>query len=133
MISIDDVVTECLVALYSNDLFREKIYLKGGQAVRIAEKVDQRFSTDIDFSVENKLENTDEFFNYVRESLYNHFNGLGYYLFDFLTLKKPKVRADNIPDFWSGWQIEFKLILAKFKLESLDVQRRNAFVPVKLF
>ncbi|MBC7540163.1 MAG: nucleotidyl transferase AbiEii/AbiGii toxin family protein [Bacteriovorax sp.] len=127
--SIEEIIVECLTCLYSNDYFKNEIYLKGGQAVRLVENIDHRFSSDIDFSTSGKIEKPEEFFVFTRDILKGHFNSFGLHVFDCTWIRKPKVRSNGLPDFWSGWQLEFKLIdNAKSTLEG-GLKSKAALVP----
>ena len=65
-LSIDDVIQISLTAIYKEDTFNQNLYLKGGQAIRLLENIRTRFSADIDFSVQNKINDQDEFFNQIK-------------------------------------------------------------------
>jgi len=73
MIHIDRVIEKCLTAIYSNDILNEELYLKGGQALRLAYNLRSRFSRDADFSTPSKIEEQDLFFNHLKESLESEF------------------------------------------------------------
>lgn len=128
-ISIDEVIQISLIALYKEDIFNQNLYLKGGQAIRLKENIKTRFSADMDFSVEGKLKDHDAFFEKIKDTLYAEFLNNELYLFDFVFVKKPKVRAEGTPDFWGGWQVEFKLIEISKKLKKIEDQRREALIP----
>ncbi len=129
MIDIDSVIETCLIAIYSNDVLNKKLYLKGGQALRIAYDQKTRLSADADFSMEVGIEEADPFFDLLRKSLYSEFSNKKFYLFDFKFTKKPKKNKDGAPDFWRGWEVEFKLITKDKMGDPLDKQRREAIVP----
>lgn len=127
--TIEEIIIECLTCLYANDYFKEEIYLKGGQAVRLVENIDNRFSADMDFSMSGKINNPDEFFKFTKEVLEGHFEGHDLHLFDCRWIRKPKVRKNGLPDFWSGWQLEFKLIEKSKKLLASEDKTRQALIP----
>jgi predicted nucleotidyltransferase component of viral defense system len=108
--TIDEVIYHSLLAIYSNDLLNDKLYLKGGQALRIVHGDKSRFSRDADFSTPESIDDPDIFFQALKTSLKNEFSGLGYFVFDFKFSEKPKIKKAGTPDFWGGWAIEFKLI-----------------------
>lgn len=126
---IEEVIEECLVAIYQNDIFNETLYLKGGQAFRIAEKSLERLSTDIDFSVKGSIEDPDSFFKILEVTLKNHFSAINLYAFDFNPVKKPKIAKTGAPDFWNGWAVSFKLIEKTKMTYELDKLRREAIWP----
>lgn len=109
-LEIDFVIETCLVALYSRDIFSNNIFLKGGQALRLKENLRGRFSADIDFSTRTRTEDEDVFFDEMKSALAQEFFRHDLCLFDFKFVRRPKKRADNTPDSWSGWAVEFKLI-----------------------
>ncbi|MFZ3229013.1 MAG: nucleotidyl transferase AbiEii/AbiGii toxin family protein [Pseudobdellovibrio sp.] len=129
MISIDAVITISLTAIYSNDLLKDKLYLKGGQYLRMVAKIKNRFSVDTDFSTPNEIENEEIFFHALQEALSLEFYKNGFYLFSFKFSRKPKKRNSDIPDHWSGWAVEYKIIESSkrnLKQEELD---RSAIIP----
>lgn len=128
-LSIDDVIQISLTAIYKEDTFNQNLYLKGGQAIRLLENIRTRFSADIDFSVQNKINDQDEFFNQIKDTLYIEFSNNELHLFDFNFTRKPKVKSEGTPDFWGGWQVEFKLIYDSKKFKKLEIQRREALIP----
>lgn len=128
-ISIDEIITATLLAMFKDNIFDDKIYLKGGQALRIKEKLTSRFSADIDFSVPGAIQNPDDLFSKLKGALYAEFQSKGLHIFDFDYYKKPKVKKDGSPDFWSGWGMEFKLIQDSKKTLALDTMRRQALLP----
>jgi predicted nucleotidyltransferase component of viral defense system len=82
-VTIDEVISICLTALFKEDFFEDSLYLKGGQALRIKEQLKSRFSADIDFSIKEKIEDKDLFFNNLEQALYAEFLGHQIQLFDF--------------------------------------------------
>jgi predicted nucleotidyltransferase component of viral defense system len=126
---IEEIVRVCLMAIFKNDLFNETLYLKGGQAIRLKENIKTRFSADIDFSIEDHIEDPDDFESKLSHVLSEDFYEHDLDLFDFEMTKRPKVKADGIPDFWSGWQISFKLIQVEKKNYEIEKKRREAIVP----
>lgn len=128
-VSIDEVIQISLIALFKEDLFNQNLYLKGGQAIRLKENIKTRFSADMDFSVEGRLKDHDTFFAKIKDILYSEFLHNELYLFDFIFANKPRIRAEGTPDFWSGWEVEFKLIEVVKKLKKIEDQRREALIP----
>lgn len=124
MITAEEVIWSILVAIYSHDVLREKLYLKGGQALRVVYDLKSRLSKDSDFSFQGKIEQEDIFFQYLENSIKNEFLKRNLYTIDFKFTRKPKIKKSGAPDFWSGWAIEFKLI-TKEKL-NLPKNRRSA-------
>lgn len=131
--TIEEVIRECVVALFSNEVLKRTLILKGGTALYLIENIDTRLSTDIDFSVNDEIVNPDQYFSYVKNTLSEHFLKLGFEVFDADFKKKPRERADTLPKFWAGWYFEFKLISNEIstKVASRDLayKRRVALVP----
>jgi predicted nucleotidyltransferase component of viral defense system len=128
---VDQIISICLTAIYRNDLFNDKLYLKGGQAIRLKENIKTRFSADIDFSIEEKIEDPINFEDRLSQILSEEFDANNLNMFDFLMTRKPNIREEGLPDFWGGWQITFKLIQNSKKNLELDKKRREAIVPFK--
>lgn len=129
MLDIDFVIETSLVAIYSNNLLSDQLFLKGGQALRVKEKIKNRFSADIDFSFATEIADQDIYFEMLREALASGFYGSGYYLFDFSYNRKPRFKKEGTPDFWSGWGVEFKLVPnSKRNLSKADLSR-SGLVP----
>ena len=47
--TIEEVIRESVVALFSNDVLRRTLVLKGGTALFLVQDLNARLSTDIDF------------------------------------------------------------------------------------
>lgn len=128
-LDIDFVIETSLVAIYSADLFSESLFLKGGQALRVKEKIKNRFSADIDFSTPGEITNEDAYFELLEAALAKGFHVTGYYLFDFTLRRKPKFKSPDAPNFWSGWAVEFKLIQASKRNLSKEKLSVSALIP----
>lgn len=128
-LEIDFVIETCLVAIFSRDLLAEHMYLKGGQALRVKENIRSRFSADMDFSSDGAISASDVFFEVLKQALTDEFRQSGYSLFDFKATRRPRVRSTNMPDFWSGWAVEFKLIEEAKKDLPIEHRRREALTP----
>jgi len=128
-VNIQDVIRESVVALFSDNILKRTLVLKGGTALHLVEGIDTRLSTDIDFSVIDKIEDSDLYFSYVANALGTHFIKLGYEIFDTEYGRKPKESAQAKPKFWAGWYFEFKLIDSDLKPKNHESKRRFALVP----
>lgn len=129
MLTIDTVVQTSLVAIYSRDLLSGKMFLKGGQALRIKENLISRFSADMDFSSPDKISNEDAFFALLEDALKTEFNQCGYYVFDLKWSRRPKIKKEDTPDFWGGWGVEFKLIEIEKNNMPSEQKSREALIP----
>ncbi|MBF0107303.1 MAG: nucleotidyl transferase AbiEii/AbiGii toxin family protein [Deltaproteobacteria bacterium] len=127
---IDDVIKYCIVALFSSTMLDDpELVLKGGTALRLVEKIKDRMSTDMDFSIDSPVNNPDSYFSKIQRVLSNHFKTLRYEVIDFKFEKKPKQRREDQPYFWGGWACQFKLVDVKHKNLTLESKRRNALMP----
>lgn len=129
-LEIDFVIETSLAAIFAKDIFSRSIYLKGGQALRIKENLKNRFSADMDFSSSGSVSNEEAFFEMMLSALSVEFFRLGFYLFDFKYLRRPKFKEDGVPDFWSGWGVEFKLVEESKRNEPIEKIRREALIPM---
>ena len=129
MISAEEVIWKILVAIYSHNVLSEKMYLKGGQALRFVHGLKSRLSRDSDFSFPQKIEEEDIFFNYLESAIKTEFLKNKLYIIDFKPTRKPKIKPKGSPDFWAGWAIEFKLITKEQRNLSKIRQSASAIVP----
>lgn len=129
MFDINFVIDNALVAIFSKDLFSQSLFLKGGQALRIKEKLSNRFSADIDFSTPEGVTDSDAYFELLREALSTRFYSEGYYLFDFKWVRSPKIPKPESPMFWGGWAVEFKLIENEKRNLPADKLSKQAVIP----
>jgi hypothetical protein len=129
-LTIDFVIATVLAAIYKEDILNEALYLKGGQAIRLKEDIQERFSADVDFSLEEDIKDPTNFFDrLMQNALRAEFDAHGYYLFDFKHSRRPEIKKDSTPDFWGGWAAEFKLIGSNKKHLTIDKLRREALLP----
>ena len=129
MISAEEVIWKILIAIYSHNVLSEKMYLKGGQALRFVHGLKSRLSRDSDFSFPDKIEKEDLFFGYLESAIKKEFLKNKLYVIDFKPTRKPKIKPTGSPDFWAGWAIEFKLITKEQLNLSKTRQSASAIVP----
>ena len=129
MITAEEVIWKILIAIYSNDVLSEKMYLKGGQALRLIHGLKSRLSRDSDFSFPDKIKKEEVFFEYLESAIRKEFLKSKLYVIDFKPTRRPKIKKTGTPDFWGGWAIEFKLITKK-QLNLSGAQRSSsAIIP----
>lgn len=115
-----------IIAMFSDDDLMDILVLKGGNAIDIVYGIASRSSLDLDFSIATE-------FNQVEMSLIKSkfekalnrvFDEAGYRVFDFKFGERPEDSGPDVPPFWGGYRLEFKLI-DKTKYAGLqnDVQR----------
>ncbi len=89
-----------------------------------------RFSADTDFSVQKAISAHEVFFEVLESALKTEFFRNGYFVFDFFFQRKPKIKKEGAPNFWSGWAVGFKLVLSTSANDSIEQKRREAIIPV---
>lgn len=126
---IEEVITEAVLAIYTDAELSEHVYLKGGAALRMLDDLTTRLSMDADFSLDHPLENPEEFFSKIHQGLTRRFKPHGYDILDYKHRRKPQKAHPNKPDWWGGWVCEFKLCPSSFRREPTEIRRRNALIP----
>ncbi len=109
----------------------DTLVLKGGNALDIIYKIASRSSIDLDFSMEQDFDCHETFFNRIKNSLEQSFCENGYHVFDLTITTRPRESKPDMPDFWGGYDVNFKIIdhiTFEGMQESLDDLRRNATV-----
>lgn len=107
------------ISLFSDDDLMDKFVLKGGNALNLIYKLGQRASIDIDVSMENDVEDVNEFAVKLEKALTLNFDENGFKVFDVKLSEKPSKIKPEIKDFWGGYCLEFKVI-EKEKEKALD-------------
>ncbi len=128
---IEEIKKLAIIAVFSDDILMETFVLKGGNAIDIIYQVANRASIDLDFSIETDLGSIDTFTAKINQALTRIFGERGYVVFDVEVNEKPKTRGANIPEFWGGYKLQFKIIekdkYLKLK-ENIEDLRRNAAI-----
>jgi hypothetical protein len=128
-IKIEEVIKEVIYSLYHDGVFSENILIKGGQAIRIKEKIEHRFSVDIDASVNGEIQDPDVFFIRFKKSLDKRFLKYNLVTIDFKREKKPKNPHPDAPAFWTGWLVTFKLLDKSNEGLTQEKMSRMAIIP----
>lgn len=126
---IGDAIRESVVALFSDPDLHKAIVLKGGTALHLAEQINARLSTDIDFSTPAAVPNANRFFPKMEKALGRHFKALGYEVIDGRFARKPKRKRAGVPENWGGWTFQFKLSDLKNKDKTPQTKTKRALVP----
>lgn len=130
----DQVKRLSIIALASDDLLMESLVLKGGNAIDLLGTSElkklSRASYDLDFSMEADFdEELSEISARIQKVIDATFLENDLVVFDYKFMEKPKKIAENLKDFWGGYNIEFKAI-TKTEFErlegNLDKIRRGA-------
>lgn len=118
-----------IIAMFADDDLINIFVLKGGNALDIAHGMNLRASIDVDFSISGDFENSEIVKHKIEQSLSERFDSEGYKLFDYKFEQKPSKSKQEIPPFWGGYEVEFKIIEIK-KYSQLQQNtsnlRRNA-------
>lgn len=128
---LEQIKRLAIISAFSDDTLMDILVLKGGNALDIVYQSASRASIDLDFSIESELESTVDFLNRLESSFKKVFGEKGYEVFDMTITEKPKKDNSNMPKYWGGYQLEFKIIdkddYAKLQENKEDL-RRNAAV-----
>jgi len=127
--SIDEVITETILALYQSPDLANRLFLKGDSALRIFDHQTSRLSIDADFSLETELDDPDGFFDSIRLCVESRFSSHQQDIIDFKPMRKPKTSSKNRPGWWGGWSCEFKLVDQIHGAKTLATKRRHALIP----
>jgi predicted nucleotidyltransferase component of viral defense system len=128
-ISLEDVRRRILIALFSDDALMSELVLKGGNALALIYKIGSRASVDLDFSIEAAFSDVEKTGQRIFSGLQREFNSIGYAVFDEKFEVKPARRRENLPDWWGGYIVEFKLAeraLFDAMRDDLDGLRRQS-------
>jgi predicted nucleotidyltransferase component of viral defense system len=118
-----------IIAMFADDELMETLVLKGGNALDIAHNMNLRASVDVDFSMSGDFDDLETIRPKIERSLSERFDSEGYQVFDYKFKLKPKKSDRELPAFWGGYQVEFKIIekqqYTRFQ-DDLTNLRRNA-------
>jgi len=122
-----------LIAMVSDDELMDIFVLKGGNALNLIYNMTSRASIDLDFSIDKDF--TSKYLDVVRgkieKNLKRVFSENGYEAFDVSLIPKPEVINADMPDWWGGYELVFKIIsVAEYQQRSNNIEdlRRNAEV-----
>ena len=129
LIHITDILELELVGIFSDPYLSKHVFLKGGAALIFLEKIDERKSTDVDLSTPDSIKDHEKtFFERIEKVLEQEFRKHNYDVIDFKHDRKPKERRDR-PEWWGGWNCEFKLCAAEHRKLSDERRRKRALIP----
>ncbi len=115
-----------IIAMFSDDYLMDILVLKGGNAIDIVYGIASRSSLDLDFSIATEFNRVEMSLMKSRfeKTLNRVFDEAGYRVFDIKFGERPEDSGPDVPPFWGGYRLEFKLI-DKIKYAELenDVQR----------
>lgn len=130
---LENIKKLAIIAMFSDDDLLDMLVLKGGNALDIIHKVALRASVDLDFSIEKEFRHDELALieSKIQKVLHDTYRAGGYEAFDISFVERPEKINPDTPDFWGGYQVEFKIIKSmKFNEISHDRKRlrRNAMV-----
>lgn len=114
--------------IFSDDDLFEILTLKGGNAMALLDITD-RASQDLDFSIKQGVILTqDEDAPKFKKALERTFEEEGYRIIDFKFDVKPKKTKRELPPFWGGYSINFKVMDEETYEKTYDVsdQKRSS-------
>lgn len=121
-----------VIAMFGVDDLYGRLALKGGNALDLFYPVIAgRSSFDIDLSLSDEIpeEENQKIEQGIERSLVATFRGDNYAVFDVRLTRRPPDGTENVPPFWGGYQVEFKVIEAAtfdgFR-NDLDALRKRA-------
>jgi predicted nucleotidyltransferase component of viral defense system len=110
VISLEEVQRRILIGLFSDDELMDTLVLKGGNALALVHKVGSRASLDMDFSIKAAFSDLDKTGKRIFAALQREFGSVGYVVFDEKFEVKPATPGRDQPEWWGGYQAEFKLV-----------------------
>lgn len=128
---LDSIKKIALVAMFSDDDLMEKLVLKGGNAMALVHHVNARASIDLDFSMKDDFQVTEDAQARVKRALEKTFDLEGYLAFDIKMTLRPGKMPDDLARFWGGYLVEFKLINKTRAADvemNLEKMRREAII-----
>ena len=115
-----------IIAMFSDDDLMDILVLKGGNAIDIVYGIASRSSLDLDFSIPTEFDRLEMGLMKSRfeKALNRVFDEAGYRVFDIKFEERPEDSGTDVPQFWGGYRLEFKLIdKTKYAELENDVQR----------
>jgi len=123
---IEEVIDISIVGIFSDKYLSDRLVLKGGAALRLMENLDERLSTDMDFSTREAMDG--KLFDRLEKVLARTFKRHKYDVIDFKPMRKPKESRDR-PKWWGGWRCGFKLSQMDKHNLSAERRRKQALIP----
>lgn len=128
-VNIDEVIRETTIGIFSTQVARDNLVLKGGTGLRLGEGITNRISLDIDLSTEGSIPDPERFFQEITKALENRFDRLNLDVIDPKYSRRPKSRGKRKIEKWGGWNYTFKLSGQSHRGESPGKRIRQALVP----
>jgi len=122
---LDAIRRAIIAALFSDDELYDHLVLKGGNALRLVYRLQERTSLDLDFSLDTEFFDLERTEQRLIRALRDRLDSAGYSSFD----EKLEERPPHPTGRWGGYLLTFKVIarLEHARLGGdLDALRRNA-------
>lgn len=97
-------------AVFSDDDLTEKLVLKGGNALEIALGIISRGSIDLDFSIADDFEDSEDVKRRLFGALEDRFDAHGLVVLDQKFEKIPPNLVEDATPWWGGYRAQFKLM-----------------------
>src|SRR3990172_2563343 len=123
-----DIRRGILTAVASDDLLFQLLVFKGGNALELIHKIGERASLDLDFSMEQDVEDARDLEVRLKRAVEDRLDSLALVVFDWKFGPRPKTSQDASQR-WGGYRAEFKLVerdLARQFASDLDGLRRRS-------
>lgn len=99
-----------VASMFSEDVFMDKLVLKGGNAMALIHRLASRESVDLDFSMHDDFDEDPEQIRLrIEQALQRTFRPEGFEPFDVKLAEKPAKLSEDVASFWGGYTVEFKL------------------------
>jgi hypothetical protein len=134
-----------IIAMFSDDDLMDILVLKGGNAIDIVYGIASRSSLDLDFSIATEFNQVEmsSIKSKFEKALNRVFDEAGYRVFDIKFGERPEDSGPDVPPFWGGYRLEFKLIdktkyaelendVQRLRLSAVDVGPGAKAVPINL-
>jgi hypothetical protein len=112
MDQLEQIKKLAIIAMFSDDDLMDILVLKGGNAIDIVYGIASRSSLDLDFSMATEFNPADmsSIKSKFEKALNRVFKEAGYKVFDIRFGERPEDSGPDVPSFWGGYRLEFKLI-----------------------
>lgn len=133
MLDIIEMKKLIIKALFADDELMEMFVLKGGSALDLVYKINDRTSIDIDISMEEDFRDFDKNSEIIESKIISAFEKIfdlsEYVAFDFKLTKRPFKMSEDKESYWGGYRLEFKIIeKEKYIKDDIELTRKTALI-----
>jgi predicted nucleotidyltransferase component of viral defense system len=106
---LEKIRTLVIIALFSDDYLLNKLVLKGGNALNIIYKLNERSSIDIDVSIEDDFDGIEleKIKDIIFKSLSETFIRENLIVYDYTFEARPALLDEEYKNFWGGYRVEY--------------------------